>query len=52
MGSGHSAPVNDGVLETWEASSLRPGRYALRVVLVMPDGNYIASDVVRVQVTG
>ncbi len=51
MGSGHGQPVEAGVLETWEAGSLRPGRYALRVVLVKPDGNYVTSAVVAVQVT-
>ena len=50
MGTGHSAPVEAGVLETWEAGSLRPGRYALRVVLVKPDGNYLTSAVVPVQI--
>ena len=50
MGTGHSAPVSGGVLETWEAGSLRPGSYALRVVLVKPDGNYLASSIVPVQV--
>jgi hypothetical protein len=50
MGTGHSAPVDAGVLETWQAGSLGPGPYALRVVLVKPDGNYITSATVPVQV--
>ena len=50
MGTGHSAPVDAGVLETWQTGSLRPGPYALRLVLVKPDGNYIRSATVTVQV--
>ena len=50
MGEGHPNPVADGVLETWYADSLPSGAYALRVVLVKRDGNYVATAPVAVVV--
>ena len=43
MGDVHTNQVSGGWLETWYAETLPAGRYALRVVLVMKDGNYLAT---------
>jgi 1A family penicillin-binding protein len=48
IGSGHPESVSGGRLETWRASSLPPGTYALRVVVVKKDGNFVASPPVTV----
>ncbi|NOZ27920.1 MAG: PBP1A family penicillin-binding protein [Chloroflexi bacterium] len=50
MGDVHSTPVANGWLETWYADALPPGPYALRVVLVKWDGNFLATAPVPVQV--
>ena len=50
MGNVHPNPVVNGWLETWYADSLPPGPYALRVVLVKRDGNFLATQPVPVQV--
>ncbi|MCS7222143.1 MAG: penicillin-binding protein 1C [Anaerolineae bacterium] len=43
MGQLHYSPVVNGWLETWYADSLPAGPYALRVVLVKWDGNFLAT---------
>jgi 1A family penicillin-binding protein len=43
MGQLHYSPVVNGWLETWYADSLPAGSYALRVVLVKWDGNFLAT---------
>jgi penicillin-binding protein 1C len=50
MGDVHRSPVSGGWLETWYAGALPPGPYALRVVIVRPDGNYYASPPLIVQI--
>jgi hypothetical protein len=50
MGELHAYPVANGWLETWHADSLPSGNYALRVVLVKRDGNFIASAPYPVEV--
>lgn len=50
MGDIHPEPVFNGWLETWYADSLPPGPYALRVVLVKRDGNFLATAPVPVTV--
>ena len=40
LGSTHSTPVVNGVLEELHAYSLAPGPYVLRLVLVRHDGNF------------
>ncbi len=50
MGDVHYNPVVNGWLETWYADSLPSGPYALRVVLVKRDGNFLATAPTPVQV--
>lgn len=50
MGDIHPDPVMNGWLETWYADSLPPGPYALRIVLVKRDGNFLATEPVPIQV--
>jgi 1A family penicillin-binding protein len=50
MGSGHANPVSNGGLETWHADALPSGNYALRVVIVKRDGNYLVGPTVPVYV--
>ncbi len=50
LGDVHRSPVHGDWLETWYAGALPPGPYALRVVIVRPDGNYYASPPRIVQI--
>ncbi len=50
MGDVHRNAVASGWLETWYAGALPPGPYALRIVIVRPDGNYYASPPQMVQI--
>ena len=50
VGITHSAPVVDGILETWDTTQLPDQSYSLRLRVVRPDGNYEEFFVRQVQV--
>jgi len=50
MGTTHSNPVVDGMLETFHADAVPPGPVVLRLVLVKKDTNYLPPYEVKVQV--
>jgi hypothetical protein len=41
LGETHSEPNVNGVLETLVAAAFPPGEYALRLVVILKDGNYV-----------
>jgi hypothetical protein len=41
LGETHSEPNVNGVLETLVAGAFPPGDYALRLVVILKDGNYV-----------
>lgn len=45
IGTTHTQPVQNGMLEQLSAQSLPPGLYTIRLVLVQPDGNFAAPPV-------
>jgi len=50
IGTTHSTPVVDGVLETWDTTQVPDGSYSLRLRVVKPDGNYEEYFVRQIQV--
>ncbi|MDX1686850.1 MAG: transglycosylase domain-containing protein [Candidatus Promineifilaceae bacterium] len=51
LGTTHSQPVVNGVLEELHADALPPGDYVLRLIVVRNDGNYPAPFRVPIRVT-
>jgi hypothetical protein len=47
----HRAPVANGLLETWDTTSLPPGTYSLRLVVVYANSNFPPPCEVQVVVT-
>ena len=50
IGDIHKAPVVEGLLETWDTTTLPDGMYSLRIRVVKPDGNYEEHFVPQVKI--
>jgi hypothetical protein len=50
LGTTHSQPVQNGVLEELHTDALAPGPYVIRLVLVRNDGNFPAPHAVPITI--